>query len=156
MEGRLQQMTWRNPAAIGDGIEITFSPVPGGMEAYGEPKIAGAAKRQAEEKSNHRSTQDARPGLAGIAEMKSAKSDRKKNRTRPETNHLSQGELGVATHEELFVEADQEKEHSPKRGELQDARSVQRKCSKIESAGAAQCKHKYRDCRDSPQQTNPE
>src|SRR5437868_856674 len=66
----IQQVSGSGGSTVGDGIEKGLSPVERHVEANGPPKIASAAKGQAEEEPNECCGQRANPSFTRVAQMK--------------------------------------------------------------------------------------
>ena len=64
-----QQVSGRNHAAVWNRVEESLTPIPSRMKAYGEPKRAGALKRQAKEKTDKGGGQRPGPLLTLVAKM---------------------------------------------------------------------------------------
>src|SRR5580700_5641642 len=120
VKGRVHQMPGDHPAAVGHGVQIAFAPIPRSVKADGEPQVSCTTKSQAEKKSDDRNREQTHPGFPGIAKMQGCEESRKQERSRPETNALSQRELRIATQQEFFEQADDDKKTAPESRKFQN------------------------------------
>src|SRR5580704_18735510 len=156
VEGRAHQMPGDRPAAVGHGVQIAFAPVPRSVKADGEPQVSGTAKCQAEKKSDDRNREQTHPGFPGIANMQSCEESRKQHRSGPETDALGQRELRIATQQEFFEQADDDKKPAPENRKFQDAPAMQCEPAEGKIAKAAYGKHQNRNGNDAPGHSYPE
>src|SRR5580692_2078476 len=151
----MHQMPGDHPAAVGHGVQVAFAPVPRSVKADGEPQVSGTAKSQAEKKSDDRNREQAHPGFPGIAKMQGCEESRKQERSRPETNALSQRELRIATQQEFFEQADDDKKTAPESRKFQNAPAMQCEPAERKIAKAAYGKHQNRNGHDAPEHAHP-
>src|SRR5215467_2104447 len=111
-------MAGRDGAAVGNGVEEALSPVPGGVEADGEPKCSGSAKGEAEEHPDDEHRADSERALVGVPQVDDGKVGGEDRRCQPEPSAAGKSEERIAAGEELFVECDDDEEHSPEDCEL--------------------------------------
>src|SRR5438874_2410949 len=90
VKGRSKQMSGEHLAAVRHGIEVSFSPVPGGMEANREPEISRAPQGKAEEESNAGRAENPNPAFAGVAQVNRPKKQRHENCGWPKAHSLSE------------------------------------------------------------------
>src|SRR5450631_4741321 len=96
MKGRPQQVSRRQPATVGHGIEKAFAPVPSRMKTDREPKVSRAAQRKAKEKTNTTRGQHAHPAFLWVVQVDGGERCREQNCRRPEAHAIRQRELGIS------------------------------------------------------------
>ena len=104
-------MAARNRAAVRNGIEITFTPIPGHVKADGEPEGAGAANRQTEKEAYDDYGEDADGFFAGVETVHCSKEDGEQGGGRPETHSEGKHPERIAAREEVFEESDDQKKY---------------------------------------------
>src|ERR1700722_15779025 len=117
-------MARKNRAAVGDGVQEAFSPIPCHMEADTPPQIARPSQRETQEEANQSCSDQAGLPLAGIFAVHEPERERKKDRGGPEIKSASKDPLRVAAQEELFEESCKEKKKGVISREFPDASSV--------------------------------
>src|SRR5215472_2917328 len=151
-----QQVAGNQFSAVGDGIYVTFPPVPGRVKAHGKPQVPGAAQGEAEEESDDRHPQNAHPVLSLVGDVDAAEQQREQNRSGPEPDRATQGELRVATQQELFRQCDQQEERGPEQGKFREPVAVHRQAAEIVGVEGFEKQDQQGYGGDSPQQSQPE
>src|SRR5262249_10032586 len=109
LEGRVEQVAGRRGPAIGYGVEVGLSPVPGHVEPDGDPQVAGAEQGQAKEEPDQAGGDQAELSLSGVAPVNRAETSGEDRRRRPEVYAFGERELGVSAQEKFLKDAYEQK-----------------------------------------------
>src|SRR5437870_6448329 len=125
MKRRREQVAGRFFAAVGNRVEKTFAPIPGGVKSHRKPQVASTSQGQAEEQADQCGAAEADPVLSGIPEMNSAESHRTQNSRGPEANTLGQHRLRISAKEQFLLQPHQQEYASPECGKLYQTSAMQ-------------------------------
>src|SRR5215831_4645014 len=152
---RTEQMAGRKHPAIGNGVKEAFAPIPCGVEAHREPQASSSPQREAEKQTDTGGGEQPWPLLASIPQVNRAECSRQGNRGRPKAEPSRQGELGIATKQELLEKADQQKKTSPESGKADQAHSMDCKMTEGEGMEPIERDHQQGDSSESPDGAAP-
>lgn len=128
LHGGVQESADAEKSTVGRAVEKRLRPVPGCVEANGEPEIAGAPDGQAEKQGGRNNLQNTECVFSVIEYMGGAEHEREKHRSRPEAPPSGDNKEQVAPKGKLFGEGYGKECDSP-------AESIPENCSSRESHG---------------------
>src|SRR5215469_17381489 len=152
---RTQQVAGRKHPAIGNGVKEALAPIPCGVEAHREPQASSSPQGEAEKQTDAGGGEQPWPLLASIPQVNRSECGRQDNRGRPKADPSRQGELGIATKQELLEQADQQKISRPESGKADQTHSMDRKMTEGERIEPIEGDHQQADPCESPDGAAP-